>query len=63
MKHIDVFVITETKIDNSFSTSQFLVKVFKEPFRLDQNRNEGEEMIYIRDDIPSRLLLKHIFPT
>ena len=47
----------------TFSTSQFLVKVFKEPFRLDQNRNEGEEIIYIRDDIPSRLLLKHIFPT
>ena len=63
MKHIDVFVITETKIDNSFSTLQFLVKVFKEPFRLDRNRNEGEVIIYIREDIPSRLLLKQVFPS
>ena len=35
MKHIDVLVITETKLDDSFSTSHFLMKDFAEPFRLD----------------------------
>ena len=39
------------------------MKGFKEPFRLDPNRNGGGVMIYIRDDIPSRLLLKHVFPS
>ena len=39
----------------TFSASQFLMKVFEGPFRLDQNRN--------RDDIPSRRLLKHVFPS
>ena len=62
IKHIDVLVITETKND-SFSTSQVLMKGFAEPFRLDRNRNGGGVMIYIRDDIPSRLLLKHVFPS
>ena len=62
IKHIDVFVITETKLDDSFPTSQFLFKGFAEPFRLDRNRNGGGIMIYVRDDIPSRLLLKHVFP-
>ena len=28
MKHIDVLVITETKLDDSFSTSQFLMEGF-----------------------------------
>ena len=39
------------------------MKGFTEPFRLDPNRNGGGVMIYIRDDIPSRLLLKHVFPS
>ena len=35
IKHIDVLVIRETKLDDSFPTSQFLMKGFAEPFRLD----------------------------
>ena len=42
MKYIDVLVITETKLDNSFPTLQFLVKGFAEPFRLDRNKMEVE---------------------
>ena len=63
IKHIDVLVVTETKIDDSFPTLQFLMKGFAEPFRLDRNRNGASEMIYIRDNIPSRLLSKHVFPS
>ena len=63
IKHIDVLVITETKLDDSFPTLQFLMKGFVEPFRLDRNRNGVGVMIFIRDDIPSRLLLKHDFPS
>ena len=37
------------------------MKGFAEPFRLDRNRNGGV-MTYILDDIPSRLLSKHVFP-
>ena len=31
-------------------------------YRLDRNRNMGGFMIFIRDDIPSRMLTKHVFP-
>ena len=47
LKHIDVLVITEAKLDDSFPTSQFLMTGFAEPFRLDQDRNGGGVMIYI----------------
>ena len=63
IKHIDaLLVITETKLDDdSFSTLQFLMKGFVEPFILDRNRNRCGVMIYIRDNIPRKLLLKHVF--
>ena len=32
------------------------------PYRLDRNRNGGGLIIYVRDDIPSKVLRKHIFP-
>ena len=38
IKHIDVLVITETKLDDSFPTSQFLLKGFAEPFRSDRKK-------------------------
>ena len=47
VKYIDVLVIRESKLDNSFPTSQFQVKSLPEPFRLDQNRNGGGVMICI----------------
>ena len=45
MKHIDVLVITETKLNNSFPTSQFFVKGCAELVMLDRNRNGGRVMI------------------
>ena len=31
------------------------------PYRIDRNRNGGG-IIFIRDDIPSRVLTRHVFP-
>ena len=56
LKYVDVLVVTETKLDDAFLTSQFLVTGFSVPYRLDRNRNGGGIMIFIRDDIPSRVL-------
>ena len=60
--NVDVLVITETKLDDTFLTSQFLVTGFFVPYRLDRNRHGGGTIIFIRDDIPSRVLTKHVFP-
>ena len=36
----DIFMVTETKLDDSFPVSQFNVEGFSTPFRLDRNKNE-----------------------
>ena len=60
-KNIDVLTIQETKLDSSFPVGQFLMDGFSEPYRLDRDKNGGGVMIYVREDIPSRLLTKHTF--
>ena len=62
LKYGDTLILTENKLDDSFPTSQFIVDGFSMPYQQDRNRNGGGIMIYIRDDIPSKLLLKHVFP-
>ena len=42
-QHIDILVLTETKVDNTFPTAQFLVNDFSEPCRLDRNRKGGRD--------------------
>ena len=61
LKYVDVLVLTETKLDDSFPKAQFLVDGFSEPYRYDRNRKGGGIMIYIRENIPSKLLEKHNF--
>ena len=60
--NIDILVVTETKLDASFEISQFFIVGFNEPYRLDRNRNGGGILIYVRQDIPTRLLKLHTFP-
>ena len=55
MQHIDILVLTETKLDDTFPTAQFLVNDFPKPYRLVRNRKGGGIMVYIREDIPSKL--------
>ena len=36
---VDILVVSDTKLDNSFPTNQFLIEGYLKPFRLDRNRN------------------------
>ena len=54
--NIKVLMISETKLDESFPTSQFMINGFGAPFRLDRNDEVGGIIQYIREDIPSRLV-------
>ena len=40
-KNVDILVISETKIDHSFPTSQFLIDGFSPPFRKDRDSQGG----------------------
>ena len=53
---IDVFMISESKLDDSFSHGQFLIDGFHTPFRFDCNKNGGGILLYVRDDIPAKIL-------
>ena len=54
--NIDIFMISESKLDDSFPDSQFLIEGFGKPFRLDRNRNGGGIMLFIRSDIPAKVI-------
>ena len=51
---VDVLAIAETKIDDSFPSSQFNLKGYKKPYRLDINSKSGGLLIYVNNDITSR---------
>ena len=55
--NLDILIISETKLDESFPVSQFLIPGFEEPIRLDRSSSSGGGiMLYIREGIPFRLL-------
>ena len=54
--HIVILMVSETKIDMSFPTSQFVIQSFAAPFRLNTTNTGGGILVYFRDNIPSKLL-------
>ena len=52
-----ILLISETKLDGSFPSAQFLLDGFSKPYRLERGSNGGGILLYISDDIPSCLLL------
>ena len=55
---IDIFLISETKLDSSFPTGQFVIKSYSTPFRLNRNQNGGDLLLYVSEDIPCKILKK-----
>ena len=53
---IDILLMSETKLDDAFSLSQFILEGFAAPCRLDRTEHGGGLMLFIREDIPSKLL-------
>ena len=59
---IDTLVVAETKLDCSFTASQFTMEDFHKPYRYDLNKNGGGLLVYIREGIPVKELKAHRFP-
>ena len=53
---LDIFLISETKLNSSFTAEQFIIKGYSTPFRFDKNQNWGSSLIYIHEDIPNKIL-------
>ena len=60
--NVDIMIFSETKLDSSHPTSPLLIHGFSKPYRKDRNCNGGGILIYIREDLPSKLVNKHMFP-
>ena len=58
LKYIDILILTETKLDETFLISQFLMNGLSKSCRFDRNKYGGGVMIYIQDTIPSKILGK-----
>ena len=59
---IDIFMISETKLDDSFPQSQFLIEGFHLTFRFDRTKTGDGILLYVREDIPAKDL-SHNFPS
>ena len=63
-----IFLVNRLKVlltclwcDDSFPEGQFLIDGFHSPFRFDCNKNGAGITLYVREDIPAKLL-SHDFP-
>ena len=53
---LDILLVTECKIDDSFPTAQFHMQGYSTPFHLDRNSHGGGILLYVREDIPTKLI-------
>ena len=52
---IDIFMISETKIDNTFPISQFTITGYSISFRLDRTSHGGGILLFVREDISCKI--------
>ena len=50
-KNIDILLISETKLDNTFTEPQFIIDGYSPPIRADKNGDSGGLLLYVRDHI------------
>ena len=60
---IDILMISETKIDESFPLSQFMIDGFSLPYRRDRNAHGGGILVYFRNNITTKLLKLENLPS
>ena len=59
---LDILMITETKLDDSFPEQQFHIEGFNIRFRLDRNSYDGGLLLYVPNNINAVLLKSYVFP-
>ena len=56
-------MLSETKLDDSFTSAQFSIKGFFVPHRLDRNDKGGGSLLYVRETSVVLLLKKYSLPS
>ena len=52
----DILLVSETKLDYTFPAGQFYIDGYSTPYRFDRTSHGGGILLYIREDIPSKIL-------
>ena len=50
-QYVDILMLSETKLDSTFPSIQFLINGFSVPHRLDRNSKGSGILLYVRDKI------------
>ena len=58
VKAFDIFLISESKLDNTSPINQFRIRGYK-GFRRDRNRFRGGLILYVNENIPCKPLTDH----
>ena len=54
--NVDIVSIAETKLDDSFPSTQFTLEGYHTPYRLEVNNKSGGILVYVKPSIPSHCL-------
>ena len=54
--NIHFLLVSETKLDDTFPIGQFYIHGFATPYRFDRTLHSGGILLYIREDISSKIL-------
>ena len=54
--NIDTLMVSETKLDSSFPQAQFRIEGHAPPFRFDRNSHGGGILLFIRENIPTKII-------
>ena len=52
----NIFMVSETKLNSSFTNAQFVIERYAPPFRYDRNCHVGGILLFIREDILAKML-------
>ena len=53
---VDVFMTSETKLEDSFPEGQFFIDGYHKPFSYDWNGNGGSIFLYVHEDIMAKVI-------
>lgn len=54
--HLDILLISESKLDQSFTDASIGLNGFKRPYRIDRNKNGGGLVLYVNCELTSNAI-------
>ena len=53
---VDLLMISQRKLDSSFTNAQFYMKSYSKPYKRDRNSKGGSIILHVSEDIPWKLI-------